>query len=97
MPRIQTRQRRNTSFCSLVLLFLYNGLRRRDVLARGREQQVEVQLGILALGALVGLKVDNEIVLDGKDGVGSEPGVVFGVDLGDDGLVVVVGDLQKLC
>ena len=38
--------------------------------------------------------LDDEIVLDGEDGVGGEPGVVLGVDLGDDGLVVFVGDLD---
>jgi hypothetical protein len=50
---------------------------------------------VLAGGWVVldGLEIDHEIVLDGEDGVGGEPGVVFGVDLGDDGLVVFVGDL----
>jgi hypothetical protein len=53
---------------------------------------------VLAGGRVVldGLEVDHEIVLDGEDGVGGEPGVVFGVDLGDDGLVVFVGDLSWL-
>ena len=39
--------------------------------------------------ALVFLKVDNEIVLDGKDGVGGQPWVVLGVDLSDDSLVLL--------
>ena len=72
----------------------------------GRKDDVELELaGSSAAGALVlaggrvvldGLEVDNEVVLDGEDGVGGEPGVVFGVDLGDDGLVVFVGDLSWL-
>lgn len=46
------------------------------------------------LALIKGRKVDDEIVLDGEDGVGLEPGVVFGVDLGDTGLVSVLGDPQ---
>lgn len=42
-------------------------------------------------------EVDDQVVLDGEDGVGGEPGVVFGVDLRDDGFVVVVGDLREWC
>ena len=54
---------------------------------------------VLAGGRVVldGVEVDNEVVFDGEDGVGGEPGVVFGVDLGDDGLVGVVGDLGFVC
>ena len=73
----------------------------------GRKDDVELELaGSSAAGALVlaggrvvldGLEVDDEIVLDGEDGVGGEPRVVFGVDLGDDGLVVFVGDLIRMC
>jgi hypothetical protein len=73
----------------------------------GREDDVELELpGGSAAGTLVlaggrvvldGLEVDDEVVLDGEDGVGGEPGVVLGVDLGDDGLVVLVGDLIRLC
>jgi hypothetical protein len=53
---------------------------------------------VLAGGRVVldRLEVDHEVVLDGEDGVGSEPRVVFGVDLGDDGLVVFVGDLFEV-
>ena len=53
---------------------------------------------VLAGGRVVldGVEVDYEVVLDGEDGVGGEPGVVFGVDLGDDGLVVFVGDLFEV-
>lgn len=39
------------------------------------------------------VEVDDEVVLDGEDGVGGEPWVVLGVDLSDDGLVLVVCDL----
>lgn len=73
----------------------------------GRKDDVELQLAggsaartlVLAGGRVVldGLEVDDEVVLDGEDGVGGEPGVVLGVDLGDDGLVVLVGDLIRLC
>ena len=69
-----------------------------------RKDNVELQLAsgsaagtlVLAGGRVVldGLEVDHEIVLDGEDGVGGEPGVVLGVDLGDDGLVVFVSDLD---
>jgi len=69
----------------------------------GRKDDVELELaGSSAAGALVlaggrvvldGFEIDDEVVLDGEDGVGGEPGVVFGVDLGDDGLVVFMGDL----
>ena len=73
----------------------------------GREDDVELELAsgsaagalVLAGGRVVldGLEVDDEVVFDGEDGVGGEPGVVFGVDLGDDGLVVFVGDLIRMC
>ena len=73
----------------------------------GREDDVELELASgSAAGALVlagrrvvldGLEVDDEIVFDSEDGVGCEPGIVFGVDLGDDGLVVFVGDLSRIC
>ena len=73
----------------------------------GRKDDVELELaGSSAAGALVlaggrvvldGLEVDDEIVFDSEDGVGCEPGIVFGVDLGDDGLVVFVGDLIRMC
>jgi hypothetical protein len=50
---------------------------------------------VLAGGRVVldGVEIDHEVVFDGEDGVGGEPRVVFGVDLGDDGLVVFVCDL----
>ena len=73
----------------------------------GRQDDVELKLAggsaagtlVLAGGRVVldGLEVDDEVVLDGEDGVGGEPGVVLGVDLGDDGLVILVGDLIRLC
>lgn len=87
-------------FKNLVL----NRLSRVDSKTLGGEDDVELELaGGGAAGTLVlagrgvvldGVKVDNEVVLDGEDGVGREPGVVLGVDLGDDGLVVFVGDLE---
>lgn len=50
---------------------------------------------VLAGGRVVldGVEVDHEVVLDCENGVGGEPGVVFGVDLGDNGLVAFVCDL----
>ena len=76
-----------------------------DSKALRRKNDVELELTsgrparalVLAGGRVVldGLEVDHEVVLDGEDGVGGEPGVVFGVDLGDDGLVVFVGDLFR--
>lgn len=87
-------------FKNLVL----NRLSRVDSKTLGGEDDVELELaGGRAAGALVlagrgvvldGVEVDDEVVLDGEDGVGREPGVVLGVDLGDDGLVVFVGDLE---
>lgn len=50
--------------------------------------EVKVGLGVVGLG----LEVDNEVVLDGKDGVDVEMRVIAGVDLVDDGGVVGVGD-----
>jgi len=74
-----------------------------DSEALRRKDDVELKLTsgstagalVLAGGRVVldGLEIDHEVVFDGEDGVGGEPGVVFGVDLGDDGLVVFVGDL----
>jgi hypothetical protein len=51
---------------------------------------------VLASGRVVldGVEIDHEVILNGEDGVGCEPGIVFGVDLGDDGLVVFVCDLS---
>lgn len=51
--------------------------------------ELEDGLGVLLLD---GLEVDNEVVLDGEDGVGLDPGVVVGVELGGAALVVGVGD-----
>ena len=64
------------------------------LVALGREHDIvlEVQGGLVV--ALERLKVDDEIVLDGKDGVRLQPGVVLGVELGGDALEVVVGDLR---
>jgi hypothetical protein len=84
-----------------------NRLSSVDSKALGSKDDVELELAgggaagtlVLASGRVVldGVEVDHEIVLDGEDGVGCEPGVVLGVDLGDDGLVVFVGDLiEKL-
>lgn len=52
--------------------------------------EVKLSLGVVGLG----LEVDNEIILDGEDGVNVEMGVVAGVDLVDDSGVVGVGDHQ---
>ena len=57
------------------------------------EEKVKFELGLNTLLGLVWLEVDNEIVLDGEDGVGCEPWVVLRVDLGDNGVVVWVGHL----
>lgn len=57
-----------------------------------RENDVEFHIPH-GLGILVCWhEVDDQIVLDRKHGVGLEPWVVLGVDLCDDGFVVVVGD-----
>ena len=83
---------------------MLNGLSSVDSQTLGGKDNVKLELaGGGASGALVlaggrvvldWVEVDYEIVLDGEDGVGCEPGVVLGVDLGDDGLVVFVGDLD---
>lgn len=52
--------------------------------------EVAIRVGVLGHR----LEVDDEVVLDGKDGVDTEMGIVAGVDLVDDGGVVRVGDLQ---
>ena len=65
------------------------------MLALAGKEQVKVELGLLALGALVWLEVDNKVVLDGENSVGCEPWVVLGVDLSNDVLVVGVGDLRN--
>jgi hypothetical protein len=51
---------------------------------------LEVELGLGVAGPR--LKVNDQVVLDGKDGVNLEERVVAGVDLVDDGGVVGVGD-----
>ena len=83
---------------------MLNRLSSVDSKTLGSKDNVELELAgggtagalVLAGGRVVldGVEVDYEIVLDGEDGVGCEPGVVLGVDLGDDGLVVFVGDLD---
>lgn len=62
------------------------------LVALGGEHNVvlEVEAGVGV--ALAGLEVDEEVVLDGEDGVGLQPGVVTGVELGGAALVVGVGD-----
>lgn len=91
--------------CSINLVL--NRIRVLDSETLRRKDNVQLELAsgsaagalVLAGGRVVldGLKIDHEVVLDGEDGVGGEPGVVFGVDLGDDGLVVFVGDLFRSC
>lgn len=39
-------------------------------------------------------EVDHQVVLNSEDGICLEPWVVVGIDLGDYGLVIVVGDLE---
>lgn len=41
------------------------------------------------------MEIDDEIVLDGKDGIALQVWVVFGEDLIRDGLVVVVAYLKR--
>jgi hypothetical protein len=82
-----------------------DGISVADCETLGREHNVQLEFaGGCTAGALVlasrrvvldGVEVDHEVVLDGKDGVGREPRVVLGVDLGDDGLVVFVSDLEN--
>ena len=54
------------------------------------ELEVELSLGVI----FSGLEVDNEVVLDGKDGVITKVRVVVGVELVDDSGVLGVGDHQ---
>ena len=82
---------------------MLNRLSSVDSKTLGSKDNVELELAgggtagalVLAGGRVVldGVEVDHEVVLDGEDGVGREPRVVLGVDLGDNGLVVLVGDL----
>lgn len=77
-----------------------------SLLSSGRQHNVQSQLFrrrparplVLAhdLWHLVdGHEIDNEVVLDGEDGVGGQPWVILGVNLGDDGFVIVMRDLFK--
>ena len=52
--------------------------------------EIEVRLGVVVLG----LEINDQVVLHSEDGVNIEMGVIAGVDLIDDGGVVGVGDLQ---
>lgn len=54
------------------------------------ELEVELSLGVI----LSGLEVDNEVVLDGEDGVITKVRVVVGIELVDDSGIVGVGDHQ---
>lgn len=64
------------------------------VLGRQDDIVLEIQLGLVV--ALARLEVDNEVVLDGKDGVGGQPGVVPGIQLRGAALVIGVRDLESL-
>lgn len=77
-------------------LLLGVGIDALVVLGREHNIVLELQLGLGV--ALEGLKVAEQIVLDGEDGVGLQPGVILGVELGSAALEVGVGDLlsQKL-
>lgn len=57
------------------------------------QDEIQVQFPRGRLIALVVLEVYDQIVLDREDSVRGEPGVVFRVDLRDDGLVVFMCDL----
>lgn len=61
---------------------------------RGQDDVV-LQIQSSLVVALAGLEVDDEVVLDSEDGVGGQPGVVLGVELGCASLVLGVGDLFK--
>ena len=86
-------------------ILVLNGFGVADSEALRREHDVQLKFAsgsaaralVLASRRVVldGIELDHEVVLDGEDGVGGEPGVVLGVDLGDDGLVVFVGDLLE--
>ncbi len=65
--------------------------RARDVLGRQDDIVLEIKRGFVV--ALARLEVDDQVVLDGEDGVGGEVGVVRGEDLGGDGFEAGVGDL----
>lgn len=68
-------------------------VRVRVVLLQGHGDVVlEVAIGVGVLGNR--LEVDDEVILDGKDGVDAQMGIIVGVDLVDDGGVVRVGDFQ---
>lgn len=63
------------------------------LVALGREHDVVLKLERGLGVTLEGLEVDDEVVLDGEDGVSLEPGVVLGVELRRAALEVVMGDL----
>lgn len=60
-----------------------------------RQDDVVVQLELSLVVALQRLEVDNQVVLDSEDGIGRQPGVVLGVQLGGATLVLRVRNLEK--
>lgn len=62
-----------------------------EAFRRRRKLDVVFQIQ-LRLGIARRLEVEEEIVLNGEDGVGSDPGVVAGVELGGHGLEAFGGD-----
>jgi hypothetical protein len=67
----------------------------RDRLRSQGDVVFQIQRGLGVIFAR--LEGDDQAVLDGEDSVGLQVGVVIGVDLGDDGVVFVVGDLGVVC
>ena len=66
------------------------------LVALGREHDVVLELEGGVGIALEGLEVHDKVVLDGEDGVGLQPGVVLGVQLGRAALILIVRDLVCL-
>lgn len=76
----------------LYLFVVY--LERLALVVLGRQDDVVLELELSLVVALEGLEVDDEVVLDGEDGVSGQPGVVLGIQLGRAALVVLVCDLD---
>lgn len=75
------------------MLLAFNFLKLLALVSLGGQDDIilEIQLGLVV--ALERLEVDDEVVLNGEDGVGGQPGVVLGVELGSAALVLGVSDL----
>lgn len=66
------------------------------LVALGRQDDVVLKVKHGLAVALKRLEVQNEIILDGKDGVSRQPGVVFGVQLCCAAFEAFVGDLRMV-